>query len=126
MYYEELRSTIKEGKIAPLYIFQGAEEFLIDFCISELKRALVEDWSEMMNFKSFSELPNVADAEDFVDTLPVMSERKLCVFRKCGLFSGNIKNKAQWEKLVGQIAPFNCVVIWENAPEKGKKPMFYY
>lgn len=122
MYYEELRSTIKEGKIAPLYIFQGAEEFLIDFCISELKRALVEDWSEMMNFKSFSELPNVADAEDFVDTLPVMSERKLCVFRKCGLFSGNIKNKAQWEKLVGQIAPFNCVVIWENAPEKGKKP----
>ena len=43
MYYEELRSVIKEKKIAPLYIFQGAEEFLIEFSISELKKALVED-----------------------------------------------------------------------------------
>lgn len=122
MYYEELRSTIKDGKIAPLYIFEGPEEFLIEFCITELKKALIEEWSEMMNFKSFNELPPVNEAQDFLDTLPVMSERKLCIFRKCGIFSGNIKNRAQWESLFENVAPFNCVVIWENAPEKGKKP----
>jgi len=122
MFYEELRSSIKDGKIAPLYIFEGPEEFLIEFCIGEIKKTLIEEWSEMMNFKSFSELPPVSEAEDFLETLPVMSERKLAVFKKCGLFSGNIKNKAQWEKLFSSIAPFCCVVVWENALEKGKKP----
>ena len=122
MYYEELRSTIKERKFAPLYIFEGAEEYLIEFCIGEIKKALVEDWSEMMNFKSFTELPPVSEAGDFLETLPVMSERKLVVFRKCGLFSGNIKNRVQWEKLFENVADFNCVIIWENLPEKGKKP----
>ncbi len=121
MYYEELRSTIKERKFAPLYIFEGAEEYLIEFCIGEIKKALVEEWSEMMNFKSFTELPPVSEAGDFMETLPVMSERKLVVFRKCGLFSGNIKNRAQWEKLFQNVADFNCVIIWENSPEKGKK-----
>ena len=121
MYYEELRSTIKEKKIAPLYIFEGAEEYLIEFCLGELKKALVEEWSEMMNFKSFTELPPVNEAEDFMETLPVMSERKLVIFRKCGLFSGNIKNRSQWEKILNNVADFNCVVIWEPPAERGKK-----
>lgn len=121
MYYEELRSAIKEKKIAPLYIFQGAEEFLIEFSISELKKALVEDWSEMMNYQSHTQIPPVNEAGDFMETLPVMSERKLVVFRKCGLFEGNIKNKAAWENLFSSVAPYNCVVIWEPLPEKGKK-----
>jgi len=121
MYYEELRNTIKQGKIAPLYIFEGPEEYLIEFCIGELKKALVEEWSEMMNYKSYTQLPPVNEAEDFMETLPVMSERKLLVFRKCGLFEGNIKSKAQWEKIFSSVAPYNCVVIWEKLPEKGKK-----
>ena len=122
MTYEELKSSIKDGKIAPLYIFQGPEEFLIEFMIGEIKKILIEEWSEMMNYKSFSELPPVNEAEDFLETLPVMAERKLAVFRKCGLFSGNIKNKAQWENLMANVAEFNCVIIWEDTPEKGKKP----
>lgn len=121
MYYEELRNTIKQGKIAPLYIFEGPEEYLIEFCIGELKKALIEEWSEMMNYKSYTQLPPVNEAEDFMETLPVMSERKLLVFRKCGFFEGNIKSKAQWEKLFSSVAPYNCVVIWEKLPEKGKK-----
>ena len=122
MYYEELRNSIKEGNIAPLYIFEGPEEFLIEYCISELKKKLIEPWSEMMNFKSYSFIPPVKETDDFLETLPVMSERKLIIFRKCGLFSGNIKNRAQWEKIFSNVAPFNCVVIWEEMQEKGKKP----
>ncbi len=122
MFYEELRSSIKDGKIAPLYIFEGQEEFLIEFMIGEIKKLLIEEWSEMMNYKSFSEMPPVNEAVDFLETLPVMAERKLAVFRKCGLFSGNIKNKAEWEKAFSSVADFNCVIIWEELPEKGKKP----
>lgn len=122
MFYEDLRSSIKDGKIAPLYIFEGPEDFLIEFCLEEIKKALVEPWSEMMNFKSFSEIPPISEAEDFLETLPVMSERKVAIFRKCGIFSGNIKNKAQWEKLLSSVAPFCCVILWENPVEKGKKP----
>ena len=122
MFYEQLRSSIKERKFAPLYIFEGDEEYLIDFCIREIKDALIEPWSEMMNFKSYTELPPVGEVQDFCEMLPVMAERKLVVFRKCGLFSGNIKNKAVWEQFFSNIAQFCCVIVWEDAPEKGKKP----
>lgn len=122
MYYEQLKSTIKEGKLSSLYIFEGQEEYLIDYSINEIKKKLIEPWVEMMNYKSYSDIPAVNEAGDFLETLPVMSERKLLVFKKCGLFSGNIKNKAQWEKIFSEIADFNCVIIWEDLPEKGKKP----
>lgn len=121
MTYEEFRSSIKDGKISPLYIFEGQEDFLIEFCLGELKKALVEPWSEMMNFKSYAELPPFSEAQDFMETLPVMSDRKFLIFRKCGLFSGNIKNKAQWEALFSSVPDFCCVVIWEPSPDKGKK-----
>ena len=41
MTYEELKSSIKNGKIAPLYIFQGQEEFLIEHMIGEIKKVLI-------------------------------------------------------------------------------------
>lgn len=121
MYYEQLKQSIKDGNIAPLYIFEGQEDYLIEYCIGEIKKKLIEPWAEMMNYQSYNELPNVSEAGDFIETLPVMSERKLLVLRKCGLFTGNIKNKAQWEKLLSEVAPFNCVIIWEDMPERGKK-----
>lgn len=119
MNYEELSAELKEGKIRPFYLFYGAEEFLIEHCINEIKKKLVEPWAEMMNFKSYNEVPDINEATDFMETLPVMSERKLAVFRKCGIF-GNIKNKAQWEEAFSAENEFNCVIIWEDAPEKGK------
>ena len=121
MFYEQLRSLIKEKKFAPLYIFEGPEEYLIDFCITEIKKSIVEPWSEMMNYKSFTEIPPVDEARDFSEMLPVMAERKLIIFRKCGLFSGNIKNKAVWEQFFSNVAPFCCIIVWEESPEKGKK-----
>ena len=120
MNYEQLRADISGGKIAPLYLFTGDEEYLIEYCIGEIKKALIEQWSEMMNFKSYSEIPEVSEASDFLETLPVMSERKLLVFRRCNLF-GNIKNKAQWEEVFSSIAPYNCVIVWDTPLEKGKR-----
>ena len=121
MYYEQLKSTIKDGKLASLYIFEGQEDFLIDHSITQIKNKLIDPFAEIMNYRSYSELPDVGEVVDFLETLPVMSERKLLVLRKCGIFTGNIKNKAQWEKLFSEIADFNCVIIWEELPEKGKK-----
>ena len=120
MYYEELRGAIREGKLAPIYIFEGAEEYLIEYSIGEIKKKIIEPWAEMMNFKSYSELPPISEAVDFIETLPVMSERKMVVFRKCGIF-GNIKNKAEWERLLTSAGDYNCIIIWEEGDKK-KKP----
>lgn len=122
MFYEELVGSIKSGNIAPLYVFEGPEDYLIEFCIAELKKKLIDPATEMMNYKSYEFIPPVGDAGDFLETLPMMSERKLVVFRKCGLFNGNIKNKAQWEKVISSVAEYNCVVVWEEQAERGKKP----
>lgn len=118
MYYEQLRNEIKNGNIASLYIFEGQEQYLIEFCIEEIKKRLIEPWAEMLNFKSYAFLPEIGEATDFIETLPVMSERKMVVFRRCGMF-GNIKNRAQWQKLLCELSPEVCVIIWD---EEQKKP----
>ncbi len=124
MYYEELRAAIKEGNIAPLYIFEGQEEYLAEYCISEIKKKIIEPWAEMLNFKSYSFLPDIREATDFLETLPVMSERKMAVFRRCNIF-GNIKNKAQWQKLFENPMPEGCIIIWEDSINLKKPPALY-
>ena len=57
MYYEELRNSIKNGKPAPLYIFEGPEDYLIEFSIAELKKKLIDPSTEMMNYKSYEFIP---------------------------------------------------------------------
>ena len=121
MTYTEFNAEIKAGLPKSLYIFTGPEDFLKEHCIEQAKAKLVVPGFEDFNFQSYSSVPDFELCGDFVNSLPMMGERKLLVLRKCGFFDRNLKRKSDWEELFADIPPSACVLLWEPDPEKGKK-----
>lgn len=121
MTYSEFTAEIKAGLPKRLYILAGPEEFLKEHCASLAKKKLVDPSLEDFNFQSYNEIPDFTACNSFVNTLPMMSERKLLVLRKCGFFEKNLKQKADWEDMFKSLPEHICVLLWEPEPEKGKK-----
>lgn len=123
MNYDEFKNEIKAGLPASLYLLTGPEDFLKEKCIEQAKKKLVAPGFEDFNFQSFSEMPDFSLCADFVNGLPMMSDRKLLVLRKCGFFDGRLKGRSEWESLFGNLPSTVCVFLWEPDPEKksGKK-----
>ena len=121
MTYTEFQAEIKAGLPRSLYILAGPEDFLKEHSIEKAKERLVETGFEDFNFQSYSTVPDIGLCADFVNGLPMMSDRKLLVLRKCGFFDSKLKAKADWEELFADLPESVCVLLWEPDPEKGKK-----
>ncbi len=120
MTYEQFKNEIKAGLPSTLYLLTGAEDFLKEKCIEQAKERLVAPGFEDFNYQSYSDVPDFGLCADFVNGLPMMSDRKLLVLRKCGLFDARLKGKADWEELFSNLPPTVCVLLWEPDPEKKK------
>ena len=121
MTYTEFQAEIKAGLPKSLYIFTGPEDFLKEHSIEKAKEKLVMPGFEDFNFQSYSSVPDFGLCADFVNGLPMMSDRKLLVLRKCGFFGNSLKAKADWEDMFANLPESVCVLLWEPDPEKGKK-----
>ena len=90
MNYDEFRSVLKNKDFTPLYFFTGEEDFLQTFCLSEVKKAIIDPSFEDFNYKCYIEAPSFEDADSFINALPLMSEKKLVVFNCCNLFAQSL------------------------------------
>lgn len=121
MTYNEFKAELKAGLPRSLYIFAGEEEYLKETAAAQAKEKLVPSGMEDFNYRSWRELPDFAECNGFVNTLPMTGGRKLLVLRRCGLFEKNVKQKADWEKLFSELPDYICVILWEGELKKGKK-----
>ncbi len=122
MTYSEFKNEIKAGLPATLYLFTGPEDFLKEKTIEQVREKLVAPGFEDFNYLSCSSVPDFGSCADFIRGLPMMSDRKLLVLRKCGFFDSKLKAAADWEELFADLPPSVCVLLWEPDPEKKKKP----
>lgn len=120
-----MQKEIKSGLKERLYIFTGPEDFLKEKIVQSIKKALVDDALADFNYVSYSEIPDFTAANSFINTLPMMSERKLTVFRRCGFFEKNFKQKSEWEELFKNLPDYACVILWEGEIPKKKEPAFF-
>ncbi|MGN1097292.1 MAG: DNA polymerase III subunit delta [Clostridia bacterium] len=121
MTYTEFTAEIKAGLPKSLYILTGPEDFLKEYSVGQAKQKLVDPSLEDFNFQSYSDVPDFALCSDFVNGMPMMSDRKLLVLRKCGFFGRSLKQKSDWEALFSNLPDTVCVLLWEIDEEKGKK-----
>lgn len=121
MNYTEFTAEIKAGLPKSLYVLTGEEEYLKEHCAAQAKKRLIDPALEDFNFQSYSEMPDFTACNSFVNTLPMMGERKLLVLRRCGFFERRVKQKADWEEMFSGLPEYICVLLWEGENEKGKK-----
>lgn len=125
MTYADIQKEIKAGMPQRLYIFTGVEDFLKEKSAESIKNKLIDGALADFNYISYSEIPDFTSANSFINTLPMMSERKLMIFRKCGFFEKNFKQKADWEAMFKNLPDYACVILWEGDIPKKKEPAFY-
>ena len=90
MKYPELLIQIGQGKIHPVYLFHGAEGFLIEEAIEKLKGSVLAPGFEDLHYHLFTG-PSIRppDIIQMCQTLPFLSSRRLVVVREIEGMAGS-------------------------------------
>jgi DNA polymerase-3 subunit delta len=118
--YPELIRSLKAGKLLPLYLFSGEEEFLIQEAVDLIIGKAVDPEARDFNFNTVycRETP-VADLVNLCQTLPFMSGRRLVIAKEIDAFKA-----ADLEELVRYLkdpSPSTCLVMLSNQRKYDKK-----
>jgi DNA polymerase-3 subunit delta len=118
--YADLIASLKQGKILPLYLFFGEEEFLIQEALDLIIKKVVDPGARDFNFNALycrdtpaSELVNLCQ------TLPFMSEKRLVLARDFDALKA-----ADLEELIPYLndpSPSTCLVMVSNQGKYEKK-----
>ena len=78
IYEDALKVQIKSGVLSPVYIILGEDDFLKRMYVDKIT-ALVADKDDIFNYSRFGADCNLQDVYDFLEQLPVMSDKKCAV-----------------------------------------------
>lgn len=131
MSLDALKKQIKEEKFQNLYLFYGAEEYLIKYYINAIQKLIVNEENSELNFISFEGKTDEDSIIANCDTLPIFSEKKLVVVRSSGLFkakkkesSGTSSKKPTKDKFAGyleNVPSYTCLIFVETEIDKRMK-----
>jgi DNA polymerase-3 subunit delta len=118
--YHDLIKNLKAGKILPLYLLYGEEEFLNQEAVDLIIEKAVDPGARDFNFNTVycRETPAV-DLVNLCQTLPFMSVRRLVVAKEIDAFKA-----ADLEELVRYLqdpSPSTCLVMISNQRKYDKK-----
>lgn len=75
IYEDALKGQIKSGVLSPVYIILGEDDFLKRMYVDKIT-ALVADKDDIFNYSRFGADCNLQDVYDFLEQLPIMSDKK--------------------------------------------------
>ena len=121
----ELKKNINEKAFKPVYLLFGEEDYLVELYLKRLSEAV--DDGGMSDFNRFiaedAKTP-VSEISDFIDTYPMMSEKKLLIMRNTGILkSANEEVKSFWTHQLEDIPEYMVIVFAEK--EADKRSMIY-
>ena len=115
----QLKETIKNGG-ANLYVFYGAEGYLTEQYARMVTRETVEEGFDAFNLQQFDgQEVSIAELEDAVEALPLMTDRKCVVVRDLDPCSGDSDRLLRLMEGV----PDSCVLVFRQMtvqPDKRK------
>jgi DNA polymerase-3 subunit delta len=118
--YQDFLSSIKKRKVAPLYLFYGEEEFLIQEALDLLIDTVTEPGGRDFNFNVlYCRDTSASDIVNLAQTLPFMSEKRLVIAKELDVFKA-----AELEELMPYLndpSPSTCLVLVSNQGRYEKK-----
>lgn len=120
MKYNDLISSLKQGKILPLYLFFGEEEFLIQEAIDLIIKKIVEPGARDFNFNAlYCRDTPASEIVNLCQTLPFMSEKRLVIARDVdALKAGDLEELVPYLK---DPSPSTCLIMVSNQGKYEKK-----
>lgn len=132
MSLEILKKQIKENTLQNVYLFYGAEEYLIKYYVNVIKKLIVNEENSELNYIFFEGKTDVDSIIANCETLPIFSDKKLVIAKNSGLFKskkGDASNagsdkKSTKDKLseyLENIPPYTCLILVETEIDKRLK-----
>ncbi len=123
MTYAEFQKTISSRKFAPIYLFYGEEDFLIDECV----QAIIEKTLDpgMKGFNLDVVYGSKAEAKDVIAhaaSFPMMSERRVVVVKEFEKLVGSETGKEIITNYINKPLESTCFVLVSLEPDFRKKP----
>jgi DNA polymerase-3 subunit delta len=118
--YHDLISSLKQGKVLPLYLFFGEEEFLIQEAVDLVINTVVDTKVRDFNFNTlYCKETSSSELVNLCQTLPFMSEKRLVIAKEIDAFKA-----ADLEELIPYLndpSPGTCLLMLSNQPRYEKK-----
>lgn len=122
---KELKEQIKQGRIEGPYLFYGEEKYLIHLYLDRIRRALMSEEDEIMNY-SLVDSPRTADEiSEALQTLPFMLEKRLTVIKNSGAFQIG-EDFSFLETLLKETNNTVVAVFWEEKVDKRSRMYKYF
>src|SRR5450759_4745591 len=118
--YQDLISSLKQGKILPLYLFFGEEEFLIQEAVDLVINKIVDPGARDFNFNTlYCRDTSASELVNLCRTLPFMSAKRLVIAKEIDAFKS-----ADLEELLPYLidpSPSTCLVMLSSQGKYDKK-----
>ncbi|MBR2548153.1 MAG: hypothetical protein IKF07_08185 [Eubacterium sp.] len=87
--YKSFLGDLKSGDIAPFVLLYGREQFLVDWAVKALRDKYVNKATEVMDYQTLDPDTDADSLIAAVQTLPMMSERRVVVARDLPVLSSS-------------------------------------
>ena len=88
---KELGKRLKDGKLDNLYVFYGCEDYIKETYIEKIKDMVLENDIMGLNFTQFDDIPDKNELSEAVESVPVMSDKKIVLLNGINVISTSVK-----------------------------------
>ncbi len=109
---QELKAALKAKNPHRLYFFHGEETFLLHHYLEQLKKLLLDEFTEAFNFhKLNNETFGIQELADAVENLPMMAENTFVWVDEIDIFKLNEVDRNKITEILSDI-PDYCTVVF--------------
>lgn len=123
MTYAEFQKVLKSNRFAPIYLFHGEEDFLIDECVKAvIQKTLAPDLQGFNLDIVYGSKVEVKDVLAHASSFPMMSDRRIVVVRE---FEKLVTTDTAKELMAGYIdrpLESTCLLLISLEPDFRRKP----
>lgn len=113
---KNIKADIKNNNYKKVYLLFGEEVYLMRNCLSSLKKGVLGDSADDVNYTCFdgNNGYNVNELKELCETLPFFADRRLIVVENSGLFKGD----SGFADYLPNIADTTVLIIVESSVDK--------
>lgn len=123
--FDRLKADLKQGTLGNFYIFYGEEAYLRTYYLEQLKKKLIDDFTETFNYHRFTEETiSPQELADSVESIPMMAERSMVVVEDIDFYKQPEDARSAYSAVFADIPDYCTVVlVYDTVEYKQDKRM---
>ena len=116
----DLKKELREETLRQVYLFYGKEQYLLEYYTKKIMDAVPDGGMPEFNRMVVEDNRTTpAELEDFIETYPLMSEKKLLVLQNTGLFKeAKAEIKEFWSEKLSNLPDYIVLLVTESEVDK--------